>query len=90
MWKNYWTTCLDAMNRDEHEPYFLGSIVLIKTQDNPKSDVVDGQQRLTTLTMLFCVLRESTDGEWPDSIDERIRQRRDVATGRPEVVRAAT
>ena len=78
---------LDAMDRDKDEPYFLGSIVLIKTPDEPESDVVDGQQRLTTLTMLFCVLRESTDGEWPDSIDERIRQRRDVATGRPEVVR---
>ena len=78
---------LDAMDRDKDEPYFLGSIVLIKTPDEPECDVVDGQQRLTTLTMLFCILRESTDGEWPESIDERIRQRRDVATGRPEVVR---
>lgn len=78
---------LDAIDRDKDEPYFMGSIVLIKTPDEPASDVVDGQQRLTTLTMLFCVLRECTDGEWPESIDERIRQRRDVATSRPEVVR---
>ena len=36
----------------ECNPYFLGSIVLIKG-GTPKSDVVDGQQRLTTLTILF-------------------------------------
>ncbi|EDX86497.1 conserved hypothetical protein [Synechococcus sp. PCC 7335] len=38
-------------------PYFLGSIVLIKS-DDPKADVVDGQQRLTTLTILLSVLRK--------------------------------
>lgn len=39
--------------------YFLGSIVLIKKDREPKSSVVDGQQRLSTLTMLFAVLREA-------------------------------
>lgn len=48
----------DAMGRDPDAPYFLGSIVLIKSEDTPESAVVDGQQRLTTLTMLLCVLRE--------------------------------
>lgn len=38
--------------------YFIGSVVLIKSDRNPMSDVVDGQQRLTTLTILFAVLRE--------------------------------
>lgn len=37
-------------------PYFLGSIVLIKG-DGPNADVVDGQQRLTTLTILLAALR---------------------------------
>ena len=49
---------LTAMETDEEAPYFLGSIVLIKDQDNARAEVVDGQQRLTTLTILFCVLRE--------------------------------
>lgn len=40
------------------EPYFLGSIVLIKN-DSPDAEVVDGQQRLTTLTILFAALRET-------------------------------
>ncbi len=37
---------------DEINPYFLGSIVLIKG-DKPDAQVVDGQQRLTTLTILI-------------------------------------
>ena len=43
---------------DEVNPYFLGSIVLIKEkEDKPDAQVVDGQQRLTTLTILLSVLR---------------------------------
>lgn len=42
---------------DQLSPYFLGSIVLIKG-DSPEAEVVDGQQRLTTLTILLAVLRE--------------------------------
>lgn len=43
---------------EEISPYFLGSIVLIKDPSRALAQVVDGQQRLTTLTILFCVLRE--------------------------------
>jgi hypothetical protein len=39
--------------------YFLGSIVLIKNDREAKSSVVDGQQRLTTLTILLAALRET-------------------------------
>lgn len=38
------------------DPYFLGSIVLIKSETSPEAEVVDGQQRLTTLTILLAVL----------------------------------
>ena len=41
-------------------PYFLGSIVLVKG-DKSVSEVIDGQQRLTTLTILFSVLRNLID-----------------------------
>ena len=75
-----------SMGWDNQEPYFLGGIVLIKG-DNPDSQVVDGQQRLTTLTMLLCALRELADGEVKSSIDERIRQKADPLTGAREMVR---
>jgi hypothetical protein len=38
-------------------PYFLGSIVIIKQDGSPDATVVDGQQRLTTLTLLLSAIR---------------------------------
>ncbi|MYH56128.1 MAG: DUF262 domain-containing protein [Acidimicrobiia bacterium] len=51
---------LNALEHDPQAPYFLGSIVLIKDEHHPASAVVDGQQRLTTLTMVLCALRDLT------------------------------
>lgn len=42
-------------------PYFLGSIVLIKREGDPNAEVVDGQQRLTTLHILMAALRHSIE-----------------------------
>ena len=41
----------------EMPEYFLGSIVLIKSETKPDSEVIDGQQRLTTLSILLSVIR---------------------------------
>lgn len=41
---------------ENNEPYFLGSIVLIKKELLAKAEVIDGQQRLTTLTILLAVI----------------------------------
>jgi uncharacterized protein with ParB-like and HNH nuclease domain len=52
---------LDAMDTGSSGGvYFLGSIVLIKSPNSPQSKVVDGQQRLTTLTILLSILRDLT------------------------------
>lgn len=49
---------IDESNKDEdnQESYFLGSIVVIKNSQEPKAYVVDGQQRLTSLTILIASL----------------------------------
>ena len=66
---------LSAMDRDATSPYFLGSIVLIKSESDSRSAVVDGQQRLTTLSMLFCVLRElAQDAARRDDLDGFVRE----------------
>ncbi|MEY9137519.1 uncharacterized protein with ParB-like and HNH nuclease domain [Bradyrhizobium diazoefficiens] len=59
------TDLLEAMDNTEVSGgvYFLGSVVLIKSPADPKSLVVDGQQRLTTLTILISVLRDLTSNE---------------------------
>lgn len=49
----------DALTRNTGEPYILGSVVLVKPhEDEPVAHVIDGQQRLTTLSLLFAVLRD--------------------------------
>lgn len=49
-----------SLDRDTEDPYFLGSIVLVKSDTSPQSEVIDGQQRLTTLNILLAVLRDLT------------------------------
>ena len=65
---------LNAMDRDAQSPYFLGSVVLIKNESDSTSAVVDGQQRLTTLSMLFCVLRELAAGNAQSELDGFVRE----------------
>lgn len=50
------------------EGYFLGSIVLIKNEDKPIAEVIDGQQRLTTLTILFAAMACAHDGVHKDEL----------------------
>jgi hypothetical protein len=50
-----------ALERDTDEPYFLGSVVLVKEEGDTKSEVIDGQQRLTTLSLILGVLRDLVD-----------------------------
>ncbi len=55
---DFWT---DTVASDEAD-YFIGSFVLYR--EYPKSDtfmVVDGQQRLTTITLLLAVIRNALD-----------------------------
>lgn len=39
--------------------YFLGTMIFSGAEDSPAVDVVDGQQRLTTVTILLAVLRDA-------------------------------
>jgi hypothetical protein len=62
LWTAYTTSGEPVEKRD---PYFLGSIVLIKEEHQPRAEVIDGQQRITTLTILLSVLRtlQAADGD---------------------------
>lgn len=68
--------------------YFLGSVVLVKTHNNPKSQVVDGQQRLTTLTILFSVIRDLTESaEQQSNRETYVKQVANEDEGIPETLR---
>lgn len=67
---------------DQQPPYFLGSIVLIKKDDRPDSQVVDGQQRLTTLLLLYSALRATIeDKPTRTSLDPFLKAEGNVVLG---------
>lgn len=57
-------------------PYFLGSVVLVKRAERARLyDVIDGQQRLTTLVILICVLRHlESDPEIRSGLEAMINE----------------
>ena len=74
-----------ALDEEAEDPasgeYFLGAMLLntaastTTSAGSPVHDVVDGQQRLVTLTILLAVLRDllaQTDGELPHGLREHI------------------
>ena len=62
-------------------PYFLGSIVLIKGDVSAEATVVDGQQRLTTLTLLLSAVRATVqDIPVQVGITKRIYEHGDVVS----------
>lgn len=68
---------------DEMNPYFLGSIVLIKGE-KPDSQIVDGQQRLVTLTILLSVIRSIVGYDEARDISKRIYEEGDLILGTPD------
>lgn len=55
---DFWNDSLVESETD----YFIGSIVVYKMDDETYG-IVDGQQRLTTITMLLCAIRNAYDDE---------------------------
>lgn len=72
------------------DDYFLGCIVVVKSDDSASFELVDGQQRLTTLTMLFCALRDAEHCDDPDraqKINKYVWQQGDWTQNTEDVVR---
>src|SRR5215472_2070638 len=73
----------EAESPQKLPPYFLGSIVLIKEEKLPDAEVVDGQQRLTTLTILLAALRELVSPEYKNFINGFLYQEGNPITCTP-------
>ncbi|MCR1900515.1 DUF262 domain-containing protein [Ligilactobacillus apodemi] len=61
---------LDFYRNEKEDNYFLGSIVLIKEEDKPAADVIDGQQRLTTLSILISCIASRVDQDYKKELQE--------------------
>ena len=68
----------DSPEIDQINPYFLGSIVLIQGINSTQADVVDGQQRLTTLTILLAVLRTKVDSKMANHLTKYLYEEGDL------------
>ena len=67
---------------EETPPYFLGSIVLTKS-DKPEAEVIDGQQRLTTITILLAALRASIRTEKAHDLNHFLYEKANVFARTP-------
>lgn len=72
----------DFYQKEKQDSYFLGSIVLIKDESKPYADVIDGQQRLTTLSILFSVMADCfTDIESKEDCKRLLQEKGNKLTG---------
>ncbi len=59
-WEDLWNDCLHLEKSDN--PHYMGAIVLQTTQDDDRYIVVDGQQRITTITIIIvAIIKVLTD-----------------------------
>jgi len=66
-----WEDLYNSYESGEAE-YFLGSIILSKNNSGKYLDVIDGQQRLTTLMILFCALRDLYYNKLEDTVKKNM------------------
>lgn len=77
---------------DQYEPYFLGSIVLCSKEYKDDGfgiyDVIDGQQRLTSIIMLIATIRDLIDNEeYKKVLSDLIYQKPNMLMGIKESIR---
>lgn len=62
---------LHSSFKNKDREYFVGSMICIKKGDN-YFEVVDGQQRLTTLSLIIANLAKVTDGKLKANLQDRV------------------
>ena len=74
----------DFFVKEKDDTYFLGSIVLIKDEGKPHAEVIDGQQRLTTLTILLAALTQLSTGNIRDAFQRYLCEPGNVLESLPQ------
>lgn len=52
-WEDLWEDILNVQKKGKTEPWFFGSLFLVKDGDFDEADLLDGQQRFTTLNIIL-------------------------------------
>ena len=71
--KDQITEFWEDLTSEEETDYFIGSFVVYKIDDD-KFGIVDGQQRLTTITMILCALRNAFASEGFEDLAKGIHE----------------
>jgi hypothetical protein len=78
----------DITDANKDQEYFLGTFVLHHREEIGLYDVVDGQQRLTSILILLACLRDLvTSADFKSDLQNKILQKKNVVDGIPEKVR---
>lgn len=81
------TDTLEAYKENKNSQYFLGAIVL-KTISEDEFEILDGQQRLTTIFLTLAVIRDISDDEkLIKKCREAVFQEEDTFSEKPECLR---
>jgi uncharacterized protein with ParB-like and HNH nuclease domain len=82
----------DTIAESEGE-YFIGSVVVFKESKTDTYGIVDGQQRLTTITMILCALRNAFNNQGMQSLADGLHnfiERPDINNKKRYVLRPET
>ena len=61
--EDFWNDAWDTINENNNN-YYFGPMILVKTNQSSTFKIVDGQQRITTLSILISVIGlQLTTGE---------------------------
>lgn len=84
-WEDLWLDILDTLSPTGESNHYLGYIVL-QSQDDRTFDVIDGQQRLTTLSLIVLATLKNLQrlidaGKDPERSSQRLEQLRQTYIG---------
>lgn len=78
-WQVLWDDLVELCTTDNSRPHFMGSIVTVPTTSVPegvgKYLLIDGQQRLTTIFILLCALRDRARQGEESRLSEEIQNK---------------
>lgn len=81
-WETLWQDIIDChRSNGKLDPHFMGAIVSLAVTTTPigvnKHLIIDGQQRLTTISILLCAIRRFLDEKTKDRIPDFLINRHD-------------
>ena len=66
-----WSDIIDFMDSDRKEPYFFGTVIINCTNEDTEYDLIDGQQRTTTMLILLKALLMKVNEKLKNMVNDK-------------------